>query len=91
MRRPSLPESLAGALAATTLLGASGTAWTYRRAAAVEARLAAVQQRLTVATREGQEETRGRLAAQATGTARVPGIGISVSYTHLTLPTNREV
>jgi len=49
----------------------------YRRAAAAGQHLAAVQQRLTVTTREGREETRGRLAAQATASARVPGIGIS--------------
>lgn len=77
MRRPSLPEVLTGALGVTALLGVAGTAWQHRRAAAAGQRLASVQQRLTVTTREAQEETRGRLAAQATGIARVPGIGVS--------------
>ncbi len=77
VRRPSLPEVLAGSLVATVLLGASGTAWMYRRARASEARLTELTLRFNVAQREAQEELRGRLANQATGIARVPGIGIS--------------
>ena len=72
--------------AARATLAAAGTAWEAARVAAWEAARAAALEAARVAAREAERQWQKERFLELLNKG-----GKSVSYTHLTLPTNREV